>query len=334
MAATWPGSRIPYIDENGDPMVGAKLYFYDEGTTTPQVVYSDASLSTPIDQPVLANSRGMFQVIFLNPTPGSYRVKLLESDDTLIFDDDGISVPQVADYVPPTAGDTDPTLLFSTGDMKPRYATGAHSGWVRANGRTIGSASSGASERANADCEDLFLHLWTEDSTLSVSTGRGGSAAGDWAANKTIVLPDLRDRVLAGMGDMGNTDAGLITDSFVDGSESTSILGATAGAGSVALSIAQLPSHNHGGATTNAQLHGHSTFMSEQGGGDGNGSGGLMMNNSDFSSETAFTGTPNGTSGQQIGGGGAHEHTIASQGSGSAHTNVQPTLFATIYIKL
>jgi len=325
MTAIWPGSRIPYIDTDG-PMVGAQLYFYNVGTTTPQQVYADGSLSTTLDQPIKANARGMFPAVYLNPTPGNYRVKMLDADNALIFDDDDISVPQDADYVPPDTGDTSETLLFRTGDLKFRYDTGAHSGWVRAAGRTIGSASSGASERANSDTEDLFLHLWSADSTLSVSGGRGGSAAGDWAANKTITLPDMRDRVPIGLGDMGNSDANLIADTLVDASESNTTLGATAGASTVALTTPQLPAHTHtGSGTTGGQSNSHShIYPVYSGDAAGNGA-------SDGSGSTSGTFTTNANTEDHT-----HNFTFTSNstGSGEGHPNIQPGLFATWYLKL
>ena len=79
-----------------------------------------------------------------------------------------------------------------------------HSGWVRANGRTVGRATSGGTERANADSEALFLYLWGADAGLGVSTGRGARPAADCAANKKIALPDWRGRAIGALADMGN----------------------------------------------------------------------------------------------------------------------------------
>lgn len=335
MATTWPLSRVPFIDENGDPMVGAKLYFYDSETTTPQVVYSDAALSTAIDQPILANARGAFPIIFLNPSPGSYRQKLLEADDTLVFDDDNVDVPQSATFVPPDAGDTSIDLLARTGDLKPYYGTSAPSGWVRAAGRTIGSAASGATERANDDTEDLFLHLWAVDATLSVSGGRGGSAAGDWAANKTIALPDFRERTFVGLATMGNSDAGLVADSLVDGGETSSDLGATAGVDDVALTEANLAVHDHDAGELLMPNHGHPYRLNPAADQDTDSSGGFLVRIGG-ANQAAYTGTPSDTNGQQIGGSGTASITgsTADAGSGTAHTNMQPSQFVLILIKL
>src|SRR5947208_1688739 len=79
-------------------------------------------------------------------------------------------------------GTVDPTTIFQTGQIIPMYGTGVLTGFVRANGRTIGSATSGATERANADAQSLFQNLWGADANLAVSGGRGASAAADWAA--------------------------------------------------------------------------------------------------------------------------------------------------------
>lgn len=74
-------------------------------------------------------------------------------------------------------------------------------GCVLPNGGTIGSASSGATNRANADTADLFAFYWRitsntdypiQDSAGAAST-RGASAAADFAANKRLPLPNIQD---------------------------------------------------------------------------------------------------------------------------------------------
>lgn len=76
----------------------------------------------------------------------------------------------------------------------------APSGYLKANGNTIGNATSGGTARANADASPLFVILWDniantelpiQDST-GVATTRGASAAADFAANKRLPLPDMR----------------------------------------------------------------------------------------------------------------------------------------------
>lgn len=52
------------LDSNGDPMSGAKAYFYDTGTTDAQTVYSDTGLSVAVSQPLVAASDGSFATTY------------------------------------------------------------------------------------------------------------------------------------------------------------------------------------------------------------------------------------------------------------------------------
>lgn len=94
---------------------------------------------------------------------------------------------------------------WDTGDLKWTWKATADTGWVLLDDGTIGSASSGATTRANADTSALFTLLWTNfaNSEAAVSTGRGASAAADFAANKTIALPKALGR-LAGIAGAGS----------------------------------------------------------------------------------------------------------------------------------
>lgn len=87
---------------------------------------------------------------------------------------------------------------WTTGDVKLTMKTVADSGWIMANDGTIGSGASGATNANDAN-QALFLLLWTNvaDAWAPVVTGRGGSAAADWAANKRITLTKMLGRALA-----------------------------------------------------------------------------------------------------------------------------------------
>ncbi len=202
---------------------------------------------------------------------------------------------------------------FFTGDIKARYGTGALTGYVRLNGNTIGSATSGAGERANADTQTLFQYLWDTDPNLVVGAGRGVSSIADWNANKSITLPDLRGRTIAGLDGMGFTLAGRLTSTYTTGTPD--LLGSGAGAESQTLTAAQIPAHSH---PITDQQHQHGVSITNAGGsnqfGPGGG-GGLGTATTNF----AFTGITT---------------TNSNVGGGAAHTIMQPTLLATIYIKL
>jgi hypothetical protein len=95
-----------------------------------------------------------------------------------------------------------PLAMFSTGDAKLTFKTAADPGWIMANDGTIGNAASGGTTRANADTVALYTLLWTNISNTwcAVSTGRGASAAADYAANKTLAIPKMLGRALAEAG--------------------------------------------------------------------------------------------------------------------------------------
>jgi microcystin-dependent protein len=123
-----------------------------------------------------------------------------------------------------------------TGTIAPFVGATAPTGWAILTGasavRTIGDASSGAS-LASATTSDLFTLLWNSmaDGQAAVSSGRGATAAADFAAHKTITIPDPRGRALIGAG----TGSGLTARTH----------GATGGAETHQLSEAELASHAH-----------------------------------------------------------------------------------------
>lgn len=140
---------------------------------------------------------------------------------------------------------------YVTGDVAETFATTARAGFVMGSGRTIGNAASAATERANADTWPLFSLLYASmaNTEAAVSGGRGASAAADYAANKTIALPDLRGRAAVGKDDMGGTTASRMT--LAGAGIVGTTLGATGGAQTHTLTIAQLPSHNHASSAEN-----------------------------------------------------------------------------------
>ncbi len=88
------GEGVPFIIPRQSPVKnsaslgGAKLYFYQTGTTTDQTVYSDAHLGTAHSQPVVADSDGIFDSIYLNPAASvDYRVILKTSADVTVWDE-------------------------------------------------------------------------------------------------------------------------------------------------------------------------------------------------------------------------------------------------------
>ena len=321
MAGTIPGfSLAQMLDSDGTPLVGGKLYTIQAGTTsTPQTAYQDSGLTLPLSYPIICDAYGRLPQIFL--ADGSIKLRLTKSNGVQVFALDGVLVVG-ASSGGGGGSPVDATTILSAGDIKTRYGTGVLSGFVRANGRTIGSATSGASERANADCQTLFEYLWGADANLTVSTGRGASANADWVANKTIALPDWRGRTLAGLDDMGNSAAGVLTTATTGfGPAVPTTLGQGSGQESKTLLTANLPPYTPAGSV------GSRTFTLYWRTGLGGGSGQVVDD-----IENASVGGVNHTTDFVVAGG---TFTGTAQGGTStAFATLAPTRLLTIYIKL
>lgn len=320
-AGTIAFSLSQQLDSLGNPLNGGKLYFFQAGTTTPQSAYSDSGLTLALPNPITLDSAGRVPQFFL--ADGTIKIRLTNAAGVTQVAADGVMVIG-ASSGSGSGSVVDPTTVMAVGDLKVRYGTGALSGFVRANGRTIGSATSGASERANSDCQELFEYLWTEDANLTVSTGRGVSAAADWAANKTIALPDWRGRTLAGLDDMGNSAAGVLTSAatgFGAQSGNPIVLGNGGGVESKTLLTANLPPYTPAGTNSG----GAATFSFSTGGNFTTTAAATAVNNITASgggtavttnfTQPTFTGTAQG-------------------GTSTAFPTISPTRLATIYLKL
>lgn len=293
-----------YDKTSHQPLDGGFLYFYEAGTSTPQNAYQDVDLTLEWPNPIELDSGGNVPQLFF--ADGYIKFRLTNA----------AGVTQIsADYVlvvgPSSGGggapSVDATTIFDTGDLKVRYGTGTLSGWVRANGRTIGSATSGATELASSTAQELFEYLWGANVNLAVSGGRGASASADWGANKNIALPDWRGRVLAGLDDMGSSAAGRLTATYF-GAAAT-VLGAAGGSESKALVTANLPPYTPAGSISGTVPY------SVLGASVGAGGTSIAQQTSFTAITAAFTGTPQG-------------------GTSTPVAVMSPAMLATIYIKL
>lgn len=68
---------IRALDANGNPVSGAKSYFYQSNTDTPITVYSDEALTSAHPTPLVSNSDGVFSPAFYN---ASVQVKVDVTD--------------------------------------------------------------------------------------------------------------------------------------------------------------------------------------------------------------------------------------------------------------
>jgi microcystin-dependent protein len=228
------------VSATGTPLSGALLYIYQENSSTPVTTYSDFTLATEQTFPIVADSAGRLPQIWV--ADGSYRARLTTSAGVEVFDEASVTAIGASSASSSGSGGStaDSTTIFNTGDPIWVPVSGTRTGWVRANGRTIGSGSSGATERANGDTQALYEYLWNNfaDSLCAVSGGRGASAVADFNANKGIATYDMRGYGPFGLDDMGNTAAGRIA------ANTPTVAGSVGGAETATLVQANVPSYS------------------------------------------------------------------------------------------
>ena len=244
-------------------------------------------------------------------------VRLTDQNGVVIFDNPSIQVIGASSGGGGGGGTVDPTTILATGDFKWRATTETLTGFVKANATTIGSATSGASQRANADTQNLYTYLWTNfnNAHCPVTGGRGASAAADFSAAKKIQLPDLRSRSPFGLDDMGSSAAGRILASNVTsgGGDGVTTAAATGGEGNHTLAIAEIPTglhlltdlgHVHGGVPSNSVAYGLGSF-------------GAATYSATQNTNSATTGI-----------------TLTDHAGGGTHNNMSPFILGTWFIKL
>lgn len=195
---------------------------------------------------------------------------------------------------------------FTTGDAKLTYKDAADPGWILVNDGSIGNLTSGATTRANADTEGLYTLLWNKvtNTWAPVSTGRGASAAADFAAGKTLTIPKALGRALC----IGGTGSGLTARALGEnlGSENAIVV-----------------THNHGVTDPG---HAHTERAADQ---DIYGSSGpyILKANGSYGPATEVnivTPTASNTTGLSV-------NNAGSSGTGQ---NMQPSSFFNIMLKL
>lgn len=139
-----------------------------------------------------------------------------------------------------------------------------------------------------------------------------GTTYGSGDGSTTFNLPDLRGRVAVGAGSI--TDPNNNTQVFT--------LAGKNGELTHKLTVAEMPTHNHGGTTGNAGSHNHYQTSAQ-------GSGGLIGNTA-----TGGISSPSGqVTNSYTGTSGDHNHSISSQGGDGYHNNLQPYLVTNYIIK-
>lgn len=145
------------LSQTGQPMPGATYTFLESQTTTPATVYADASLTTPLPNPLTADADGRFPAIYLDPAV-VYRVQLHDGDGVLQYDVDPVH-PHVA--VPPG------TIVMFEGTEQERDAAYPPALWQVCDG-----------SNGTKDTRDRFPVGVSNTKPISGSGSTGGSTGG------------------------------------------------------------------------------------------------------------------------------------------------------------
>lgn len=123
--------RWLFVDANGNPRAGAKLYTYETGTSTPKPTYSDAGLTVPNANPMISDAAGYFSDIFL--ASGAYRFRLTTSADAQIWQADNVEGGSTA--LPLTGGTMTGFITLHADPTQPLHAVTKQ--YVDVTGRVI-----------------------------------------------------------------------------------------------------------------------------------------------------------------------------------------------------
>lgn len=107
MVAIYTPSFFQPSTVNGVPLAGAKLFFYQTGTTTLITVYQDSALGTPHANPVVADASGIFAPIYVSDA--TFKTVLKTSADVTVQTVDPVYMARLA------IATTDNTVLRADG---------------------------------------------------------------------------------------------------------------------------------------------------------------------------------------------------------------------------
>jgi hypothetical protein len=197
--------RFRAVDDDGNVMPGALLYFYVTGTTTPKAVYSDPDLDpgNALPQPVEADAGGLFPSIYY--ASGDYKVVLKDADEVVSW------------TVDPVSGSTGADTLTTRGDLLTRDASGYTRLAIGTAGYVLGSNGVDPIWQP-AVVPRLAIQGLTyangSDATNDIDIAVGGAM--DATSVRMMVLESAITKRLDAAWAVGNNQGGLDTGSIAD----------------------------------------------------------------------------------------------------------------------
>ena len=125
-AALIPTPVMQFLDADGNPLVGGKVYTYAAGTSTPLATYTDYGGATPNANPVILDSRGEASIWF---GTAAYKLELYTAATVLIWTADNVSAST--------------PVVYGTGVAAALAINVGTAGSILVNGGVLGTPSSG-----------------------------------------------------------------------------------------------------------------------------------------------------------------------------------------------
>jgi hypothetical protein len=193
--------KLQFFDNNGNPLVGGKLYTYEAGTTTPLATYTDSSALTPNTNPIILDSRGEANV-WLGAT--AYKFELKTAADALIWTVDNVSNAINTSQILATGGTaaSPPYTFASDTDTGMYLAAVGQLGLTVAGTPVLRSTSTGMTIGQSGGSNDVDVTLYGDLAQTGDMTVDGAAVFNEAGADK-----DFRVE--------GDADANLL---FVDAS--------------------------------------------------------------------------------------------------------------------
>jgi len=251
MAVLTPSPKTAFVDAAGEPLVGGQLYTYVAGTTTLQATYTDSTATTANTNPIILDSRGEANVWLGGAI---YKFVLKDADGALIWTVDNISAPTAA-VSPVLSGNVTIDSNTSSPALQiTQTGTGAAlrvqdsadpdaTPFIVDNSGNVGIGTATPSSALEIASPGVFTGAWaylpTGTAMLFVQT----SAPTGWTKSTTHNNKALR--VVSGAASSGGSVA------FTTAFASQSVAGTV---GDTTLTTAQIPSHTHFIANTDATL--------------------------------------------------------------------------------
>lgn len=289
-ATLLPNAKQQYVDDAGNPVASGKVDYYVPGTSTRKTVWQDAAETTPQTNPVILDAAGRPQPAGQTYGSGCYRQKVTDINLLTVWDavtcstgggssggggstvGDGNFVGTILAW----NGITAPTnYVFTNGQEISRttysqylatstvilsvictFGTNVLSGIADTQNIRVGAPVEATCIPPNSTVTAVSSASVTVSLPASISTAVTATffPNGNGNGSTTFNVPDLRNLVVAGRGNMGGTTPrGLLTSQFF-GSQGPNAMGSTGGQQSVQIAVSNLPPYTPTGTITNGVI--------------------------------------------------------------------------------